>query len=198
MNSYTATQVCSFIKLVKSFSQSRPALSLLLQCVSGSLFLAAISQVSITLPFTPIPISMQTLGVFLLIVMQGKTSVGSIALYLAQASVGLPVLAGGKINPFWMVGPTGGYLVGFLLSAYPAAAIYEKKLSWSRAFLTIVLSQVIILSFGMAWLSLFVGLIPAYNMGVAPFWVGTFVKSLMSLAFVFPIEKIRSAFKEIN
>jgi biotin transport system substrate-specific component len=97
-----------------------------------------------------------------------------------------------------MVGPTGGYLVGFLLSAYPAAVIYEKKLSWLRALLTIILSQMIIFSLGMAWLSVFVGIIPAYTMGVAPFLMGSFIKSLMSLALVFPLEKIRSFLREIN
>jgi len=85
-----------------------------LNCVMGSLFLALMAQFTIYLPYSPVPVSMQPFALFLMIMVQGKNrATASVALYLVQATLGMPVLATG-INPLWFLGPTSGYLIGFL------------------------------------------------------------------------------------
>lgn len=186
-----SAKIVSILKPVKNFLEANLALKWLCQATLGSLFLAVCSQVAIVLPFTPVPVSMQTLGVFLLVLMQGKASVLSIALYLSQASMGLPVLAGARVDPFWMLGATGGYLVGFLLCAYPAAAICGQSPSWKRVVASVVLAQAIILLFGTAWLASYVGFDKAYALGVAPFWVGTLIKAMMVVGSFFPLRRVK-------
>lgn len=184
----------SIVKPVLEWARSKPALGLLVQSLFGSLFLAASAQMAIELPFTPVPISMQTLGVFLLVCIQRKAAVASIAMYLAQASMGLPVLAAGKINPLWMVGPTGGYLVGFMLSVYPAARLYGDKPSWQRALLSSFVCQMTILVCGTLWLACLLGPTKAFEVGFVPFLAVNLIKIVMGLGLVFPVERIRRGF----
>jgi biotin transport system substrate-specific component len=178
----------SLIKTSLNWVRSKPALSLLIQACLGSLVLAVSAQIAAPLPFTPVPTSMQTLAVFLLVCMQGKTAVASVALYLAQASIGLPVLAAGKINPFWLMGPTGGYLVGFLLSVYPISLLLGKKPIWTRALAASFACEAMILLCGTLWLAFLMGWSKALTLGCLPFITGNLIKCVMGTGLVFPIE----------
>ena len=96
----------------------------LLQVVLGSFFMAFLSQ--LTVPLNPIPMTLQTLAVFLLAMgMGGKKAALSILLYLGEASMGLPVLAGWKSNPLWFFNPSAGYLVGFPFAAFVVGFLLE-------------------------------------------------------------------------
>lgn len=169
-----------------------------LQVIIGSLFLGLMAQLAIYLPFTPVPISMQTLGVSLLAISLGpKKAVLAVLAYLGQASIGLPVLAGGISNPWWILGPKAGYLIGFMVSAYVVGTLLEKKRSSSFFMncLIVALNESIILGIGAMWLSLFVGTESALAMGVLPFIMGGFIKMTIAACAIKPIEWIKSTSK---
>src|SRR5213592_2880824 len=88
--------------------------------VAGSLIVAGLAQVSIKLPFTPVPITGQTLGVLLVGASLGPMLGGaSMLLYLAEGAIGLPFFAGGDHGASFLGfgAATGGYLWGFVLAA---------------------------------------------------------------------------------
>ena len=86
--------------------------------VGGSLCVAGMAQVRIPLPFTPIPITGQTFAVLLVGVALGsRRGAASLALYLLMGLAGLPFFAGGASGMAYVLGPTGGYLVGFIAAA---------------------------------------------------------------------------------
>src|ERR671918_68403 len=85
----------------------------------GALFVAALAQIEIPLPFTPVPITGQTFGVLLVGAALGsKRGAASLASYLAMGAFGLPFLAGGAHGLDILIGATGGYLIGFVIAAY--------------------------------------------------------------------------------
>ena len=150
-----------------------------LYVICGSVFLVLFSQISIPLPFTPVPQTMQTLAVFLLGASLGsRLGTLSVLTYLAEGTMGLPVFAGGASNPLWFCSTSAGFLMGFVFAAYCIGKIIEKRPYmgiWSL-IATITLGQAIISCAGTLWLSFFVGLIPAFMMGTLPFLGGAFCK----------------------
>ncbi len=92
-----------------------------------STIIAFLAQISLPLPFSPVPITGQTLGVFLAGAILGKTT-GTLAVitYLMLGAVGLPVFARGNAGMAAFVGPTGGYLWGFVLGVYLLGLLLEK------------------------------------------------------------------------
>src|SRR5690349_17285292 len=81
----------------------------------------------IKIPLYPVPFTLQTLAIYILALTQGpKQAFASTLCYLVCATVGLPVF-GGRINPAWIFGKCGGYLVGFPIAAYCMAKIYATR-----------------------------------------------------------------------
>lgn len=124
--------------------------------VLGSVFIAACAQVSV--PLWPVPVTGQTFAVLTVGLAYGwRLGGATLALYLAEGFVGLPVFANFSAGPAVFAGPTGGYLIGFVLAA--AFAGYLAERGWDRRTLTtaaaMALSSFIILACGVAWLSLY-------------------------------------------
>jgi len=124
--------------------------------VLGSLFIALTAQVTIVLSL--VPITGQTFGILLVAAMLGRyRGAASVLLYLGEAAIGLPVLAGGSGGWIHFMGPTGGYLVGFLVAAYVVGMLSER--GWDRKFTTTIiamlLGNLIIYFFGLWWLARF-------------------------------------------
>lgn len=140
--------------------------------VVGSIFLALLSQVAIPLPGTPVPLTLQTLGVFLLGgLLRGRIAILSILLYLLEGTLGLPVFAGWKANPLWIMGPNAGFILSFL----PAVLLIGKLMP--RTLFALILAQVCISLIGMCWLGAFVGSMQkAFLLGVMPFFLGMGIK----------------------
>jgi len=156
----------------------------------GALFLGLIAQVAIPLPWTPVPISLQTFGIALLAITQGKSKAAlSVIAYLLQATCGLPVLAGGLSDPLWMIGPRAGYLVGFLVAAYVAAWLLEKNRErhWGWTLAAFSVGELTILSLGAFWLSFYVGAENAMTLGFFPFLMGAISKVVMASTLEKPI-----------
>lgn len=152
--------------------------------VLSSLFIALCAQISIPLAFTPVPLTLQTLSVMMVGGMLGsRKGAISVALYLLESIVGLPVLAGGVSNSFALIGPKGGYLIGFVFQAYLVGWFAERmhQLGKSALMLGMVSAYALQLTVGSLWLGQFVGFQNALVMGVLPFIPGAIVKILVAI-----------------
>lgn len=151
--------------------------------VAASVFLALAARISVPLPFTPVPVTGQTLGVLLAGALYGpRRGTAAVLAYLVEGLAGAPVFAGGRSGLPVLLGPTGGYLVGFV----PAAALAGWLASSSRpAWLRlggIALATAAIYAIGVPWLAVAAGFTigVALAKGVAPFLVGDALKALLA------------------
>ena len=151
---------------------------------AASLLIAAVAQIAIPLPFTPVPLTGQTFGVLLTgMALGSRRGALAVALYVLEGAVGLPFFAGGAAGLAKLLGPTGGYLFAFPIAAFVAGLLAER--GWDRKPLTTVLGMLLasltIFFFGALWLSRFVGgIVPAVVQGVVPFLPGDLIKSLLA------------------
>ena len=147
--------------------------------LAGSVFLALSGQVAVRLPFSPVPVTGQTLAVLLTGSVLGKRrGTLSVLLYLFEGAIGLPVFAGGTLGIARLLGPTGGYLCGFVTAAFIAGALTER--GWGSrmrsALLAMVIANTVIYLAGLPWLARFVGLERVFALGMAPFLAGDLIK----------------------
>jgi len=168
-------------------SRTRSLTYELLLVAAGSLLIALSAWVAVPLPFSPVPVTGQTFAVLLVGSALGARRGAAAALaYLAEGCSGLPVFAGGAAGPHVLVGPTGGYLAGFVLGAFLCGALAEH--GWDRRVLTTVFSMVLgniaILIPGLLWLERFVGPESTLPMGLFPFLPGDVVKIALAAALL--------------
>ncbi|MDQ3287106.1 MAG: biotin transporter BioY, partial [Pseudomonadota bacterium] len=105
-----------------------------------SAFVALTAQVS--LPLLPVPLTLQTLGVlFTGAVLGSKRGTLALLLYVAEGAIGLPVFAGGLSGIGVLIGPTGGYLVGFIVAAGIVGLLAER--GWDRRLIWAALAMVV-------------------------------------------------------
>jgi biotin transport system substrate-specific component len=163
---------------------SRPGLALLFDAalVAGfSLLIALCSQVAIPLPFTPVPVTLQTFAVILAGCLLGSTrGTLAVAAYIGEGLLGLPVFAGGTFGIARLLGPTGGYLVGFLAAAFVTGLLTERGVArrWLGIILTLLAGELAILLPGVIWLGAYVGAEKALALGFYPFVVGDGLKTV--------------------
>lgn len=155
--------------------------------IGGSLLVAALAQVAVRLPFTPVPISGQTLGVLLVGTAFGWLLGGlTLLLYLAEIAVGLPFAAEGKggLEVLTLTTASGGYIWGFLAAAILMGWLANR--GWDRSIRSsisvMLLGHIVIYVFGISWLmaSIDVGLQDALTLGLAPFVIGDTIKLLLA------------------
>jgi biotin transport system substrate-specific component len=167
--------------------QRRSQAFVAVQIVLSSLFIALCAQISIPLPFTPVPVTMQTLAVMMVGVMLGsRKGAISVLLYLAESVFGLPVLAGGQVNTLALIGLKGGYYFGFIAQAYLAGWFAERRgmLGKSLTTMGISLACAVQLAVGGLWLAQFIGYEAAFMLGVLPFIFGEALKVLIVANFL--------------
>jgi biotin transporter BioY len=156
--------------------------------IMGTSWLLAVSaQLAIPLPFSPIPVTAQTLVVLMQAALLGKErGTAAVGLYLLQGLSGIPVFAGGRAGLSVLLGPTGGYLVGFLAAAYLVGALIEK--GWDRgpgtAFAAMAAGNVILYACGLLWLTPFVGPTLVLPLGLYPFIMGDLVKLILAVVLL--------------
>ncbi len=144
---------------------------------------------SIPVPFSPVPITGQTLGLALVVALLG-TRGGTLAAiaYLAEGAAGLPVFAptGHFLYPGLAVfiSPSGGYLLAFPLAAFVTGWLFDRGLwnSYAGRALAVLLGSLVVFAGGAAWLSHLVGPGAAFTLGVAPFIIGDVLKTLVAAA----------------
>lgn len=159
----------------------------ILQVLGASLFLALCSQISIPLYFSPVPLSGQTFGVMLIgATMGSRKGLLSVLAYLAEGSFGLPVFAGGSWGLMNLLGPTGGYFLGFIFQAYLVGWFVERQNSFqgTKILSVLLFSCALQLGLGVLWLSFFVGFESALIMGLYPFLFGEFIKAISITAYL--------------
>ncbi len=159
----------------------------------GSLLVAASAQVEV--PLWPVPITGQTFAVLVIGMAYGaRLGAATLAFYLAEGAMGLPVFAGFAAGPAVLVGPTGGYLVGFVFAAGLIGWLAER--GWDRGPVTtalaMLLGNIVIYLPGLAWLTLFlasakslaygVAFKAALGAGLTPFLLGDALKLALAAA----------------
>lgn len=153
-----------------------------LQVFGASGLIAFCSQIKLDLPFTPVPLTLQTLAILLIGASLGSRK-GALAvlLYYGQILIGLPVLAGGVVDPLIFFGPKGGYVLGYLFQAFIMGACVE-KLPFSKSTSLLVggvLACGVQLMLGVVVLAQFVGWNLVGMMGLYPFIPGEILKILL-------------------
>ncbi|HJS30845.1 MAG TPA: biotin transporter BioY [Alphaproteobacteria bacterium] len=139
-------------------------------------------------PMWPVPMTMQSYVVLVLGMAYGaRLAAATVALYLIEGAAGLPVFSGTPergIGLAYMMGPTGGYLVGFVLAAWAMGWLAERgwdRTIW-RAGAAMALGTIILFAPGLAWLAVQFGWSKAIAVGLTPFIEGSILKLALAAA----------------
>jgi biotin transport system substrate-specific component len=122
----------------------------------ASLFVALCARITVPLPFTPVPLTLQNFAVLLVGLLLGsRRGFAALLLYLAEGAAGLPVF--NPIGPggiLQLLGPTGGFLLAYPFVAWAAGFVMERgRKSFARAALGGVLGEVVLFTGGLSWLT---------------------------------------------
>ena len=155
--------------------------------LGGSVLIALGAQVSV--PMLPVPMTLQTLAVLLVGLTAGSRLGGSAVLaYLGQGAMGLPVFAGGAFGLAPLMGPTAGFLWGFVALAFAAGWLVESGLArgiWRTLAGLLAISAALYVP-GLLWLTAVtpLDLARAAQVGMVPFLLGDAVKALIAALIV--------------
>ncbi len=158
-------------------ARTSPILRWAASMLLGSAFLAVCAQINV--PLYPVPMTMQTFGVLLIGMAFGKRlGAATVALYLFEGALGLPVYAQHAGGLPVLFGATGGYLFGFVIAAWLVGALAER--GWDRSVLTtalaMLLGNIVLYVPGLIWLAGFIGGEQAIAGGLVPFVFGDLLK----------------------
>ena len=151
--------------------------------IVGVLLIGALAQVAVDVG--PVPVTGQTLGVFLVGAFLGfRRATLCLVLYVAAGVLGLPVFSGFSSGAATLAGYSGGYLVGFVLAAGTVGLCAEHRLldTLPRAILVMVVASLPIYVIGLAWLMHFVPPAEAFRSGFLVFLPGAAVKIVLAAA----------------
>jgi len=180
------------MELVKTISNNK-LIKICLISILGSILLTISAKIKI--PFYPVPMTMQTFVVLFLGISFGyKVGVTTIILYLLEGIVGLPVFSNSPekgIGIAYFVGPTMGYLIGFIFASF-LAGYFKYSSNYLINFLKILISTSIIYIFGILWLGTLIGWDkPILQLGMFPFLLAELFKILLLTLLVNKIIKLR-------
>lgn len=149
--------------------------------LAASWLIALTAQIS--LPMWPVPVTGQTFGVLFLAALLGRRrGVAAVMAYLAQGALGLPFFQGGTAGTAVLVGPTGGYLAGFVAAAYVVGWLCER--GWDRRMETAVVAMIAgnltIYGVGLLRLANFVPVDELLLVGMVPFLPGDILKIVLA------------------
>ena len=180
------------MELVNSISNNKLIKTLILALI-GSILLTISAKIKI--PFYPVPMTMQTFVVLFLGISFGyKVGVLSVIFYLIEGIIGLPVFSNSPekgIGLAYFVGPTMGYLIGFIFACF-IAGIFDYDKNHILNFLKIIIATSVIYILGILWLGNLIGWDkPILEFGVYPFLYAELFKILLLTALVNKIIKFR-------
>ena len=154
--------------------------------LAGSALITLCAQVSV--PFYPVPMTMQTFAVILIGLTYGWRLGGiTVALYLIEGSIGLPVFAGGKGGMIVLMGPTAGYLYGFFLAAVACGWFAERGFdrSYFKLIVPLLVGNILLYTSGLIWLGNFIGWDkPVLDLGLYPFIPGDLLKITLAVVLL--------------
>ena len=150
----------------------------------GTLFLAALAQISIPIPGSPVPVTGQTLGVLLIGTSYGTgLGLATFAMYLLAGIAGAPVFAGATHGIEKITGATGGYLIGMMVATFLLGILANRQLDqrFLTALPTMLIGTFTIFTFGLVWLHHFTGNDWNWtiNAGLTPFIFGEILKIIV-------------------
>ena len=129
--------------------------------IAASLFVALCARISVPLPFTPVPLTLQNFGVLLVGLALGpRRAFAALLLYLAEGLMGMPVFSPtGHGGVAQLLGPTGGFLLAYPFVAGIAGWVFDgkseaKKKSFAHAILACVLAEIYLFAGGLSWLAI--------------------------------------------
>ena len=188
----------AYLFLVEVDSKIQRALRYALLALAGSVLITICTQIS--LPLFPVPMTLQTFAVFLIGLTYGWRLGGiTVSLYLLEGAIGLPVFSGGKSGMIVFMGPTAGYLVGFLLAATACGWFAERGFdrSYFRLFLSLIVGNILIYTPGLFWLGTLIGWDkPVLEYGLYPFIGGDLLKIAMAVLLLPTVWKIVNRLKQ--
>jgi biotin transport system substrate-specific component len=183
MRSVSAT----LIDTAFSMQGTRRAVRDVALAVAGTGLLALSAKVQVPMI---VPMTLQTLVVLMIGAAFGaRLGAATVLLYLVEGAAGLPVFAGTPekgLGLAYMMGPTGGFLLGFLASAFVVGFLAERGFTRTipATFAVFSLGHAIIFAFGYAWLASLMGASAAFAAGVAPFYAATAIKTALGAALM--------------
>lgn len=132
----------------------------------------------ISVPFFSVPLTLQTLFVLLAGAVLKRYALVPVSIYVLMGAAGLPVFHNGVAGLGVLLGPTGGYLAGFIIAAFIAGVSFESS-SRPVQVAGLAAATLVIYAMGIAWLmySAGIGLLPALAAGVVPFIPGDIIKA---------------------
>jgi biotin transport system substrate-specific component len=161
------------------------------QMVFTALFTALIiigSYISFPIPLSPTPIVLSDFFVMLAGLCLGATrGAASVGMFLFFGALGLPVFAGGKAGLAIFIGPTGGFLLGYLMGVFALGLIAAKgKPSFMKDLAALIIANIIIFGIGVPWLKLVLNVTwgKALAFGLVPFIIGNIIKIIAALALM--------------
>ncbi|UCD15039.1 MAG: biotin transporter BioY [Candidatus Omnitrophota bacterium] len=165
-----------------SYSRSRSQSSTILLILTFTFLMVISAHIRIPLFFTPVPITMQTLVLFLNILLLKNKAYFSQLIYIFLGVAGLPVFCKGGAGLLYLLGPTGGYLLGFLAAAVILPFFMRDAASAVKNFLVCIFAIIIVYSLGVSWLLLFhkFSFVAAVCAGVFPFITGDVFKAVLA------------------
>jgi biotin transport system substrate-specific component len=181
------------MELTKNISQTT-LIKYLLAIILGSIALTISAKIKI--PFYPVPMTMQTFVVLFLGVSLGyKIGLASVALYLFEGIMGLPVFSNSPekgVGLIYFTGPTMGYLIGFLTASFLASKINSKD-SFFLVLSKLVVATSTIYILGLLWLGTLIGWDkPIFALGAKPFLLAEIFKVLLLALITKQIIRIRN------
>ena len=174
-------------------------IKLTLITIVGSILITISAKVKI--PFYPVPMTMQTFIILLIGITLGyKIGLATVTLYLFEGIIGLPVFASSPekgIGIVYFIGPTMGYLIGFLIAVYFAGSFkYDKGII--NTFLKLIFSVSFIYILGLIWLGTLIGWDkPVFKFGAQPFLLAELFKILLLTILTSNLVKIKKLIKTI-
>ena len=126
--------------------------------IGASLFVAVCARVSLPLPFTPVPLTLQNFGVLLVgLTLGSRRGFAALLLYLAEGAAGLPVFSiAGLGGIAQLLGPTGGYLFAYPLAAGITGLIMERgATTFARAAMASIFGEIVLFAGGITWLTVY-------------------------------------------
>ena len=186
------------MEIVKSLQNQR-ILKYILLVFIGSIILTISAKIKV--PFYPVPMTMQTFVILLIGITLGyRIGLATVALYLLEGIVGLPVFANSPekgIGLVYFVGPTMGYLIGFLVAVY-FAGLFKYDRGLLNTFLKLIFSVSFIYILGLIWLGTLIGWDkPIFKLGAQPFLLAELFKILLLLFLMQILLKTKKLIKII-
>ena len=180
--------------IYKKISKIEKIVKLIIITIAGTILITISAKVKI--PFYPVPMTMQTFVILLIGITLGyRIGLVTVTLYLFEGIIGIPVFASSPekgIGIAYFIGPTMGYLIGFLVTVYFAGLFkYDKGLI--NAFLKLIFSVSFIYIIGLIWLGILIGWDkPIFKLGVQPFLLAELFKMLLLLFLTPKLLKVKN------